>query len=45
MELLRDVMLRGQELDLTVTIGLAGYGVAAFIFALLGTRRRLAAAR
>ena len=43
--MLRDVMLRGRPLDLTVTIGLAGYGVAAFVVALLGTRRRLAAAR
>jgi ABC-2 type transport system permease protein len=45
MELLRDVMLRGRSLDLTVAAGLAGYGVAAFVFALAGTRRRLAAAR
>jgi ABC-2 type transport system permease protein len=45
MELLRDVMLRGRPLELTVTAGLAGYGVVAFVFALLGTRRRLAAAR
>jgi ABC-2 type transport system permease protein len=45
MELLRDVMLRGQSLDVTVVAGLAGYGVAAFVFALAGTRRRLAAAR
>jgi ABC-2 type transport system permease protein len=45
MELLRDVMLRGHELDVPVTAGLAGYGVVAFVVALLGTRRRLAAAR
>jgi ABC-2 type transport system permease protein len=43
MRLLRDVMLVGRPLDLTVTLGLAGYGVAMFVLAWYGTRRRLAA--
>jgi ABC-2 type transport system permease protein len=45
MELLRTVMLRGRPLDEILIAGLAGYGVAAFVLSLLGTRRRLAAAR
>lgn len=45
MELLRDVMLRGTPIDWKLTLGLAAYGVVAFMFALLGTRRRMVAAR
>jgi ABC-2 type transport system permease protein len=43
MRLLRDVMLVGRPLDLQVTLGLAAYGVAMFVLAWYGTRRRLAA--
>lgn len=45
MQLLRDVMLRGDPLDLTVTLQLLGYGLAMFALALFGTRRRMAVAR
>ncbi|MBI5087345.1 MAG: ABC transporter permease, partial [Actinobacteria bacterium] len=41
MRLLRDVMLRGAPLDMGVTLGLAGFGVAMFLLALLATNRRL----
>jgi ABC-2 type transport system permease protein len=43
MRLLRDVMLVGRPLDLEVTLGLVGYGVAMYVLAWYGTRRRLAA--
>lgn len=45
MELLRDVMLRGDDLDRNLVASLAAYGVVMFVFALLGTRRRLAVVR
>lgn len=45
MQLLRDVMLRGAELDRTVTLQLLAYGVVMFGLALWGTRRRLAVSR
>ena len=44
MELLRDVMLRGSEIDRTPALGLVAYGVVAFLLALVGTRRRMAPA-
>lgn len=44
MSLLRDVMLRGDNLDQTMTLGLAGFGVAMFALALVGTRRRMTGA-
>ncbi|HZG96284.1 MAG TPA: ABC transporter permease, partial [Mycobacteriales bacterium] len=45
MNLLRDVMLRGADLDRTVTLQLLAYGVVMFALALWGTRRRMAVAR
>ncbi|RPI11642.1 MAG: ABC transporter permease [Actinobacteria bacterium] len=42
MQLLRDVMLRGASPDSLLIGGLAAYGLAMFVLALLGTRRRLA---
>lgn len=42
MKLLRDVMLRGSELDWQYVVGLAAFGVVAAAFASLGTRRRMA---
>ncbi|MEO6714100.1 MAG: ABC transporter permease [Mycobacteriales bacterium] len=45
MQLLRDGMLRGAELDRGVMLQLLAYGVVMFTFAWLGTRRRLAVAR
>jgi ABC-2 type transport system permease protein len=42
MQLLRDVMLRGASPDPVLIAGLAAYGLAMFVLALLGTRRRLA---
>ena len=42
MQLLRDVMLRGASPDRLLIAGLAAYGLAMFVLALLGTRRRLA---
>ncbi len=43
MAMLRDVMLRGSDLDPALVAGLAGYGVVAFLLALIGTRRRMSA--
>lgn len=45
MQLLRDVMLRGAEPDRILLVGLALYGTAAFLLALLGTRRRMSSLR
>lgn len=45
MRLLRDVMLRGVSPDADALAGLAIYGGAMFLIALLGTRRRMAVAR
>jgi len=45
MQLLRDVMLRGDALDRTVTLQLLGYGLVMFVIALIATRRRMAVAR
>jgi ABC-2 type transport system permease protein len=45
MNLLRDVMLRGADLDRTVTLQLLAYGCIMFLVALWGTRRRMAVAR
>lgn len=45
MQLLRDVMLRGDPLELTVTLQLLGFGLVMFTLALFGTRRRMAVAR
>lgn len=44
MQLLRDVMLRGADPDPGILLGLAGYGAAMFLLALLGTRRRMSLA-
>ena len=41
MEMLRDVMLRGAPINRNRMIGLAAYGVVAFLLALIGTRRRM----
>ncbi|HEY4607848.1 MAG TPA: ABC transporter permease, partial [Ilumatobacteraceae bacterium] len=41
MEMLRDVMLRGAPINRDRMIGLAAYGVIAFLLALIGTRRRM----
>ena len=42
MQLLRDVMLRGARPDRYLIAGLTAYGLATFVLALVGTRRRLA---
>lgn len=42
MKLLRDVMLRGNELDWAYVAGLTGFGIAMFVLATFGTRRRMA---
>jgi ABC-2 type transport system permease protein len=41
MQMLRDVMLRGVPPVTTVALSLAAYGSTAFVFALLGARRRM----
>lgn len=41
MRLLRDVMLRGAGLEFERVVGLASYGAALFVIALLGARRRM----
>ncbi|MCU1502297.1 MAG: putative multidrug transporter permease protein [Ilumatobacteraceae bacterium] len=43
MQMLRDVMLRGAAPNPSLVLGLAGFGVAMFVLALLGTRRRMSA--
>ncbi|MGD9701537.1 MAG: ABC transporter permease [Acidimicrobiia bacterium] len=45
MKLLRDVMLRGTDLDLWYVGGLAAFGVVMFVLALAGTRRRMSTAQ
>jgi ABC-2 type transport system permease protein len=44
MKLLRDVMLRGTDLDVRYVAGLAAFGVAMYVLALLGARRRMSTA-
>jgi ABC-2 type transport system permease protein len=41
MQMLRDVMLRGADPQSHLLLGLAGYGVAMFVLAFLGSRRRM----
>ncbi len=45
MKLLRDVMLRGTDLDPLYVGGLAAFGVVMFVLALIGTRRRMSTAQ
>ena len=45
MKLLRDVMLRGTDLDPLYVGGLAVFGVVMFVLALIGTRRRMSTAQ
>ncbi|MDP2290699.1 MAG: ABC transporter permease [Actinomycetota bacterium] len=45
MQMLRDVMLRGAEIDRQLWMGLAAFGVGAFGLALIGARRRMSLAR
>ena len=45
MKLLRDVMLRGTDLDLLYVGGLAAFGTVMFVLALIGTRRRMSTAQ
>lgn len=44
MQLIRDVMLRGDALDQSITVQLLGYGLVMFAIALFATRRRMAVA-
>jgi hypothetical protein len=45
MKLLRDVMLRGTDLDPLYVAGLAAFGAVMFVLALSGTRRRMSTAQ
>ena len=45
MKLLRDVMLRGTDLDPLYVGGLAVFGAVMFVLALIGTRRRMSTAQ